>query len=138
MILKYREGECQLKPPEVAVSERGVHGDDLPVGILRHRPHGRRRPPQVGVLRLLGVGERLVGALVVVGVVAVAGRDEDAADPEHDAPNGVLPAVPGLIDRTSIENVVKYVWSIQSVNPAVQNVGPVGWCHVVKLRRILP
>ena len=27
-----------------------------------------------------------------------------------------------------IENVVKYVWSIQSVNPAVQNVGPVGWC----------
>ena len=28
----------------------------------------------------------------------------------------------------SIENVVKYVWSIQSVNSAVQNVGPVGWC----------
>ena len=27
-----------------------------------------------------------------------------------------------------IENVVKYVWSMQSVNPAVQNVGPVGWC----------
>ena len=102
MTLKYREFECQLKPPEVAVSERGVHGDDLPVGILRRRPHGRRRPPQVGVLRLLGVGERLVGALVVVGVVAVAGRDEDAADPEHDAPNGVLPAVPRLIERTSM------------------------------------
>ena len=31
-----------------------------------------------------------------------------------------------VLDR--IENVVKYVWSIQSVNPAVQNVGPVGWC----------
>lgn len=28
----------------------------------------------------------------------------------------------------AIENVVKYVWSILSVNPAVQNVGPVGWC----------
>ena len=30
-----------------------------------------------------------------------------------------------------IENVVKYVWSIQSVNPAVQNVGPVGWCWLI-------
>ena len=29
---------------------------------------------------------------------------------------------------TAIENVVKYVWSMQSVNPAVQNVEPVGWC----------
>ena len=28
----------------------------------------------------------------------------------------------------SMENVVKYAWSMQSVNPAVQNVGPVGWC----------
>ena len=28
----------------------------------------------------------------------------------------------------TIENVVKYVWSMQSVNPAVQNVGPVGRC----------
>ena len=27
-----------------------------------------------------------------------------------------------------IENVVKYVWSMQSVDPAVQNVEPVGWC----------
>ena len=26
----------------------------------------------------------------------------------------------------TIENVVKYIWSIQSVNTAVQNVGPVG------------
>ena len=32
------------------------------------------------------------------------------------------------LGRDSIENVVKYVWSIQSVTPAVQNVGPVGWC----------
>ena len=32
------------------------------------------------------------------------------------------------IAEEAIENVAKYVWSIQSVNPAVQNVGPVGWC----------
>ena len=28
--------------------------------------------------------------------------------------------------KVLIENVVKYVWSMQSVNPAVQNMGPVG------------
>ena len=32
-------------------------------------------------------------------------------------------------DLKWIENVVKYVWSMQSVNPAVQNVGPVGWYY---------
>ena len=30
-----------------------------------------------------------------------------------------------------IENVVKYLWSMQSVNLAVQNVGPVGWCRLI-------
>ena len=93
-----RRGEVEVaKEPELSVSERGVHGDHLSAaGIVLGR-HGRRRRrrAQVGVLGLLGVGERLVGALVVVGVVAVPGRDEDAADPEHDAPYGVLPAIPG-------------------------------------------
>ena len=89
-----REVEVAKESEVAAVSERGVHRDDLSLGRHGRRRRGRRRA-QVGALRLLGVGERLVGALVVVGVVAVAGRDEDAADPEHDAPYGVLPTVSG-------------------------------------------
>ena len=88
-----REVEVAKESEVAAVSERGVHRDDLSLGRHGRRRRGRRA--EVGALRLLGVGERLVGALVVVGVVAVAGRDEDAADPEHDAPYGVLPAVSG-------------------------------------------
>ena len=30
-----------------------------------------------------------------------------------------------ILGYDPIENVVKYVWSMQSVNPAMQNVGPV-------------
>ena len=46
----------------------------------------------------------------------------------------MAPAVvklPEAKNNLPIENVVKYVWSMQSVNPAVQNVGPVGWCWLI-------